>query len=224
MKTNEVTFCEEDILIIYSFISKETKGINKLKLQSLVKQVNSKTLNQSFYAYIEVIKKPIFPSYNDEMALMIMNLKRITQQQIPLSFCVRSIKETNKLIRQNESGEYILMKMTLDSYRTICQNKPHRLISKDEIISRLLSMKQELFQKYNVVHIDLFGSYARGEETIYSDVDLWIEVCKKDENQTNIFSYLSEKTELYADGKIVGLNEVPLPCPIDINRDKIRIY
>ena len=44
-----------------------------------------------------------------------------------------------------------------------------------EIINKLKEHKEELCKKYNIVSIGVFGSYARGEATPESDVDVLVE-------------------------------------------------
>lgn len=44
-----------------------------------------------------------------------------------------------------------------------------------EIIEKLKSIKRELGEKYNLKSIGIFGSYARGEETPESDIDILVE-------------------------------------------------
>ena len=48
-------------------------------------------------------------------------------------------------------------------------------ISKDDIINFLKSNKVLLEREFGVTKIALFGSYARGEQTAQSDIDLAIE-------------------------------------------------
>jgi uncharacterized protein len=48
-------------------------------------------------------------------------------------------------------------------------------LTKVEILSRLRSAKESLRKKYPLESIALFGSYARGEETKGSDIDLLVE-------------------------------------------------
>jgi len=49
------------------------------------------------------------------------------------------------------------------------------MIGKDEILTFLRERKEELFSEYQLVKIGLFGSFARNEETLESDIDLIIE-------------------------------------------------
>jgi uncharacterized protein len=48
-------------------------------------------------------------------------------------------------------------------------------LTKEQIISRLLQHKPQLLQKYPLKSIALFGSFARGDETPESDIDLLVD-------------------------------------------------
>lgn len=45
-----------------------------------------------------------------------------------------------------------------------------------EVISRIRAHAEELHERFGVTRIDVFGSFARGEQTADSDVDLIVEV------------------------------------------------
>lgn len=71
-----------------------------------------------------------------------------------------------------------------------------------EIIEKLKLKKQELFSKYHLKSIGVFGSYARGEETPESDVDVLVEyditpsmfeLCNL---EINLEKYLNRKIDL----------------------------
>ena len=51
-------------------------------------------------------------------------------------------------------------------------------MNKKTIISYLKEHKQEFEDQFGITKIGLFGSYARGEETKYSDIDIIIELKK----------------------------------------------
>ncbi len=48
-------------------------------------------------------------------------------------------------------------------------------MNKDEILQKLRDHKADLQKKYPLKSIALFGSYARGEETPESDIDLLVD-------------------------------------------------
>lgn len=54
-----------------------------------------------------------------------------------------------------------------------------RKINKQQIIEFLISHKQELYERYGVTQIGLFGSYARDEAKEGSDIDIAVEIQSK---------------------------------------------
>ncbi|HLB72425.1 MAG TPA: nucleotidyltransferase domain-containing protein [Sedimentisphaerales bacterium] len=50
------------------------------------------------------------------------------------------------------------------------------MITKEEILSALAKDKPELQRQFKVHKMALFGSYARGEQRVDSDVDILVEV------------------------------------------------
>ena len=52
------------------------------------------------------------------------------------------------------------------------------MVSKKDIIKYLAKNKELFNQKFNVIKISIFGSYARGEETEKSDLDILVNFSK----------------------------------------------
>ena len=63
------------------------------------------------------------------------------------------------------------------------------MIDNSQILQYLSTNKQSISQKYNLKRLGIFGSYARGEQTPDSDLDLLVEF---EDNTLN----LTEKKEL----------------------------
>lgn len=62
---------------------------------------------------------------------------------------------------------------------------------KDDIIGFLHEHKDELLEKFSIVRIGLFGSYAKGSATDESDIDLYAEFKeKKFRNIAGAWNYL----------------------------------
>jgi predicted nucleotidyltransferase len=51
-------------------------------------------------------------------------------------------------------------------------------MTKEDILVFLRAHKDELYQKYSVTKLGLFGSYAKGEATGESDVDIVVQLAK----------------------------------------------
>lgn len=66
-------------------------------------------------------------------------------------------------------------------------------MTKTFILNFLAEHKKELNEKYGVIKIGLFGSYARDEQTEESDIDIAIEIEKE---RKNIHTFLNLKREM----------------------------
>ena len=51
------------------------------------------------------------------------------------------------------------------------------MVTKEDILSILRSQHDHLAVEYGVKRIGLFGSYAQGQPTEASDIDLVVEIC-----------------------------------------------
>ena len=63
-------------------------------------------------------------------------------------------------------------------------------LSTDEIISYLKQNKALLNERFGVTRIGIFGSFARGEQSVTSDIDMVVEIEKA---RKNIHSFLKLK-------------------------------
>ena len=69
-------------------------------------------------------------------------------------------------------------------------------MSRSELISMLKQLNEEIRQKFKGRIIGLFGSYARGEETDQSDIDLLIE------KEANISLFVLGGMKVYLEEKL----------------------
>ena len=53
------------------------------------------------------------------------------------------------------------------------------IISKEEILQKLKAIKPVLQEEHNLTELALFGSYARGEQTDKSDIDIMVNITNK---------------------------------------------
>jgi len=66
-------------------------------------------------------------------------------------------------------------------------------LTKDQILQYLREHKKELYDKYGVQKIGLFGSYAQGIAGANSDIDIAVEITK---NKKTLHNFLSLKRDL----------------------------
>jgi len=66
-------------------------------------------------------------------------------------------------------------------------------MTKDEILYELSKNKSYIEQNFEVDKIGLFGSYAKGEQTEDSDIDIYVEFKHKTfDNLAGLWNYLEE--------------------------------
>jgi len=70
----------------------------------------------------------------------------------------------------------------------------NKSLKKEDIISFLKENKQELNKRFKVDKIALFGSFARNEQSLKSDIDLLIETTHHDfDNRMDLTEFLEKK-------------------------------
>ena len=66
--------------------------------------------------------------------------------------------------------------------------------TRDQILTFLAQNKKLLRDKYNIIRIGLFGSYARGEQNTNSDIDLLVEF---EENTPDLYNLKLQLKEFF---------------------------
>ncbi len=95
-------------------------------------------------------------------------------------------------------------------------------MTKDEVLAFLKTQKVFLQHKYGVLSIGLFGSYARGDNSIESDIDIAVEL-KKENKADNFFGLLHFLEDNLKKKIDLGI-ESSLKKPIKKYIDKEIIY
>lgn len=77
------------------------------------------------------------------------------------------------------------------------------MVSRKDILDFLSGNKNYFKEQYHIIRIGLFGSYARNEQTVLSDIDLVVEF---EENTQNLYDlkralkeYIREKLNIEVD-------------------------
>ena len=80
--------------------------------------------------------------------------------------------------------------------------------TKDQILTFLAQNKKLFRDKYHIVRIGLFGSYARGEQNTNSDIDLLVEF---EENTQDLYDLKMQLKDFF---------RIQLGIEVDICREK----
>ena len=229
IKSENCQFNFSSIMTIYKIVLKEQHAIfHQKKLENYIQNIQRMNKNQIFQAYIQIVQLQLFAKYNCEMAILLFNLLKIKSNQIPIVFYPKDVKEINQALYKEYPEELIIALIVQNAHKTMEQNKWHPLIPKDEIIEHLFQLRPKLYEQFGVTGIGIYGSYARGEENEYSDLDIFINVIdvKKEDiyNKKKIFVFLTEKLGLNVDGKCDDIEFKFGQLRVDMQRDLIKIY
>jgi len=84
-------------------------------------------------------------------------------------------------------------------------------MTKALILDFLAKHKNEFKEKYGVTKIGLFGSYARGESTAASDVDIAIEMLNEKKSLHSFFSLKRELEKAFGTKVDLGIESTLKP-------------
>lgn len=122
-----------------------------------------------------IIKNRLFGEYSKEIASIVYNAYRYKDNQLPLIIGNRLLERLEHEISDGlveSSVEKILLRCETKS---LFFNQTYPSLSTEELV-RLLRKEQKFIQSnYPIQNMWLYGSFARQEQTEYSDIDLMIE-------------------------------------------------
>ena len=95
----------------------------------------------------------------------------IASKHIPTIFYSGQFNRILKLTKND--NEMALECLYLARNRTESLNKKHKEISYDDIVFKILSCKDYLKETYGINEMYIYGSYAKGNPTNYSDLDIF---------------------------------------------------
>ncbi|MDR1021840.1 MAG: nucleotidyltransferase family protein [Prevotellaceae bacterium] len=82
------------------------------------------------------------------------------------------------------------------------------MIAQNQVIQYLSENKQDISQKYHLKKLGIFGSYARNEQTLASDLDLLVEFEDNTPDLTGVKDFLRKEMQAVFN------------IPVDICREK----
>lgn len=191
IKKEDTLFNYSNIINILSIIDENSKICKSESLIDLIDDyISNSDKNNSFEFFTKIIDEQIFEEkVNVEMAKIIHNFIEIKNNRKPIIFYYYEVSEILKLIENGEKEKTFIY--FLDLYnKTNEYNESHKLISKNELIEIIRKNENKLKTKYYVDKLYIFGSYSKGLENEYSDLDIYIEVFKEKMNDLNNKYYL----------------------------------
>lgn len=169
-----------------------------------------------------------FKDYEIEMAKIFSNYSFIVNGKPPIiMYCYSSEKMAN-IIRYGGDDKELSKTLSLLIKRTEKFNQVHEIINLSDIEEAINSIQEELINDYGVKHLGIFGSFARGEENKYSDLDVVCEVREDFRNIGNlretIASRIKEVTGLDVDLMIDDVTYDANQIPVDMFSERINLF
>ncbi len=123
----------------------------------------------------QIIQNTLFKEQNDKIAMLIFNGLLKGGGYVPVIFTKSFANKVIKEIKAGADENKLLYFFTMFENLSERYLKKYSLITKDEVIQRILNKKQQLKKEFCVKNLWLYGSFVKNNETEYSDVDLLIE-------------------------------------------------
>jgi predicted nucleotidyltransferase len=145
---------------------------------------SSKISSECVNIFVDIVQKQVFYEKTEEMAKLIFNKLLELNGYCPVVFYP---KLTRNLIDHIQSGstEEIVEKIFIKLiFRTIKHLNTKRILLKQETVLDLILKHEEMIKRlYHVDSLGIFGSFARNNQTEYSDIDVWIKVNQEFSNE-----------------------------------------
>ena len=116
---------------------------------------------------LENIKKQQY-----EFAFIMSNYIMLKKKRYPLIPYTYYVKEYFESIKEKDKNK--LTKVFIDIESITFENKDKEEIKLEEVIERLSKEKEKLKREYQIKNMYIYGSYSKGTNTNYSDLDLLV--------------------------------------------------
>lgn len=127
--------------------------------------------------FVDIVQKQVFYEKTEEMAKLIFNKLLKLNGYCPVVFYPKLTRNLLDHIQSGSTEEIIEKIFIIIIFRTIKHlNTKRPLLQQEEVLNLILKHEEMIKQVYHVDSLGIFGSFARNDQTEYSDIDVWIKV------------------------------------------------
>lgn len=139
-----------------------------------------KKMSQMIECFVEIIQSKLFLDQTEEMAKLIFNWLLISQKYCPIVFYPSISRQIIKAIHE-DADEHKLNTLFFHAYMNTSHklNRKQNIKTQDEVKKLILTHQEMLKDLHGITSLGFFGSFARGDQHAYSDIDIWIKVDKQ---------------------------------------------
>lgn len=168
-------------ILYYSALEFET-SVNYVIKQKIIEKYLKLSIKDITFVATWLLKrfigdKPLAEN-SDVLGILIFNAIIKKHDYIPIIFTKDYIMFLKQLINKKISTSSLKDILSIYEDLSIKYNKRYKKISKEDLIKIIKGSKEYLINNFDIKKVWLYGSFVRGEETEYSDIDLYVEFSK----------------------------------------------
>lgn len=168
-------------ILYYSALEFET-SVNYVIKQKIIAKYLKLSIKDITFVATWLLKrfigdKPLTEN-SDVLGILIFNAIIKKHDYIPIIFTKDYIMFLKQVINKKISTSSLKDILSIYEDLSIKYNKRYKKISKEDLIKIIKGSKEYLINNFDIKKVWLYGSFVRGEETEYSDIDLYVEFSK----------------------------------------------
>lgn len=168
-------------ILYYSALEFET-SVNYVIKQKIIEKYLKLSIKDITFVATWLLKrfigdKPLAEN-SDVLGILIFNAIIKKHDYIPIIFTKDYIMFLKQVINKKISTSSLKDILSIYEDLSIKYNKRYKKISKEDLIKIIKGSKEYLINNFDIKKVWLYGSFVRGEETEYSDIDLYVEFSK----------------------------------------------
>jgi predicted nucleotidyltransferase len=227
---------EEKVIEILSIYKPETviKSGSEASIAPIVEEIKKALEHDTNWRdrFLKIFRmsvmNPLFKDYEVEMAKILSNYALICNGLPPIIMYCYSSESMARIIRYGGTDQELGKTLSLLTKRTNRFNRSHEVIPLSEVQKGLCIIQDDLISDYGIKHLSIFGSYARGEQDKYSDLDVVCEVRKDFRSIANLREKIALKIKgavgMDVDVMIDDLTYDSNQIPVDMFSEKLNQF
>ena len=228
-ESNELNI--ENLKTIINLFDKNVE-IDIDRFEKLINCINTYHKDVSILSVTEIFIESMIAFENSDrqfsISILLCNYNRIQAGTYPLIFFndikfeIRNLISNYGLDQDKLFDVFERMEQKTNQF-----NKTHPFVSIEDILSKLQLMKDVLIKCYKLKSLKIYGSYSRGEETEYSDLDLFAEIQEvyvNNYNKKGLINYLKEEFSIPVDVLLKHEIKEKRRIPSDMLNGMIEVF
>ncbi|MDR1697968.1 MAG: nucleotidyltransferase domain-containing protein [Erysipelotrichaceae bacterium] len=149
--------------------------LDVLETQKAVNMIKStKSVMSLFDSFAKAYRKSEYGKYTYLILKLILNHWLLENGYSLLIFYPSFTKGLEHLISEAADDESIVSLLMSFYHESYVRNTVYPVETMESVIKKLLSVKETLELQHGIIKISMFGSYTKGTQNEFSDVDLFI--------------------------------------------------